>query len=143
MRNYFLQIRQETGLRMVEKVFEQDDKPSKVWINFSLRDKQLKYIILNTSWMYKNSTKKKVFVFFYRIMFSNLHISPDILLFCSGGCVLPKESLWRKVSPPLECESRDLLSSNWIYLKWIMKWIKCYLVFNLYMYECVYGSLQS
>lgn len=135
MRNYFLQIRQETGLRMVEKVFEQDDKPSKVWINICLRDKQLKYIILNTSWMYKNSTKKKVF-FFYRIMFSNLHVSPDILLFCSGGCVLPKESLWRKVSPPLECESRDLLSSNWIYLKWM----KCYL-FNLY--ECVYGSLQS
>eukprot|EP00516_Mucochytrium_quahogii_P003827 CAMPEP_0203752820 /NCGR_PEP_ID=MMETSP0098-20131031/6690_1 /ASSEMBLY_ACC=CAM_ASM_000208 /TAXON_ID=96639 /ORGANISM=" , Strain NY0313808BC1" /LENGTH=30 /DNA_ID= /DNA_START= /DNA_END= /DNA_ORIENTATION= len=29
MRNYLLQIRQETGLRMVEKVFEQDDKPSK------------------------------------------------------------------------------------------------------------------
>lgn len=34
---------------MVEKVFEQDDKPSKVWINFSPRDKQLKYTILNTS----------------------------------------------------------------------------------------------
>lgn len=40
MRNYLLQIRQETGLRMVEKVFEQDDKPSKVWINFSLRDRE-------------------------------------------------------------------------------------------------------
>lgn len=25
---------------MVEKVFEQDDKPSKVWINFSLRDRE-------------------------------------------------------------------------------------------------------
>lgn len=44
-----------------------------------------------------------------------LELCPNILLFCSGGCVLLKESLWRKVSPPLECESRDLLSSNWIY----------------------------
>ncbi|XP_048752504.1 actin-related protein 2/3 complex subunit 3-like [Ostrea edulis] len=37
MRNYLLQIRQETGIRMVEKVFEQDDKPSKWWLCFSKR----------------------------------------------------------------------------------------------------------
>ncbi|VDI11008.1 actin related protein 2/3 complex, subunit 3 [Mytilus galloprovincialis] len=38
MRNYFLQIRQETGLRMCEKVFDAaTDKPSKWWLCFSKR----------------------------------------------------------------------------------------------------------
>ncbi|XP_021370482.1 actin-related protein 2/3 complex subunit 3-like [Mizuhopecten yessoensis] len=38
MRAYLQQIRQETGLRMCEKVFEQaSDKPSKWWMCFSKR----------------------------------------------------------------------------------------------------------
>ncbi|XP_017005361.2 actin-related protein 2/3 complex subunit 3 [Drosophila takahashii] len=36
MRQYFLQLRQETGTRLLEKVFDTpDDKPSKWWICFA------------------------------------------------------------------------------------------------------------
>jgi len=36
MRQYFLQLRQETGIRLLEKVFNTpDDKPSKWWICFA------------------------------------------------------------------------------------------------------------
>ncbi|XP_060068670.1 actin-related protein 2/3 complex subunit 3-like [Ylistrum balloti] len=37
MRNYLQQLRQETGLRICEKVFEVPDKPSKWWMCFAKR----------------------------------------------------------------------------------------------------------
>ena len=37
MRQYFTQLRQELGQRLVEKVFTTDDKPSKWWMCFSRR----------------------------------------------------------------------------------------------------------
>ena len=38
MRAYLQQLRQETGLRLCEKVFDpQDDKPSKWWTRFAKR----------------------------------------------------------------------------------------------------------
>lgn len=35
LRNYFTQLRQETGLRVCEKVFGKDGKPSKWWLCFA------------------------------------------------------------------------------------------------------------
>lgn len=35
MRQYLQQIRQETGIRVCEKVFGEDGKPSKWWICFA------------------------------------------------------------------------------------------------------------
>jgi len=37
MRSYLQQLRQETGLRLTEKVFDETDKPSKWWMCFSKR----------------------------------------------------------------------------------------------------------
>jgi len=37
MRQYLQQLRQETGLRLLEKVFEHGDKPSKWWMCFAKR----------------------------------------------------------------------------------------------------------
>lgn len=35
MRQYLQQIRQETGVRLVEKVYGEDGKPSKWWLCFA------------------------------------------------------------------------------------------------------------
>lgn len=35
MRQYFLQLRHETGARVCEKVFSEDGKPNKWWICFA------------------------------------------------------------------------------------------------------------
>ncbi|RUS89752.1 hypothetical protein EGW08_002455 [Elysia chlorotica] len=37
MRQYCQQLRQETGIRMLDKVFDQNDKPSKWWLCFAKR----------------------------------------------------------------------------------------------------------
>jgi actin related protein 2/3 complex subunit 3 len=35
MRQYLLQLRQETGIRLIEKVYGSDGKPSKWWLCFA------------------------------------------------------------------------------------------------------------
>ena len=48
MRNYFLQLRQETGNRVLEKVFEGVEKPSKWWTCFAKRKFRIRAVFLDS-----------------------------------------------------------------------------------------------